>query len=69
MPNTFGDVKRCKKIICKYLDQDCTEIEMEAEGLLARVIQHEIDHLDGILFTDKAKNISVIEEGDEKNSE
>lgn len=57
VPNIFGEVKRCKKITVKYLDGDGKQHKISAEGLFARVIQHEIDHLDGILFIDKAKNL------------
>lgn len=57
VPNKFGSVKRHKKITCSYIDKDGSKQKVEARGLMARVIQHEIDHLDGILFTDKAINI------------
>lgn len=57
VPNMFGDVKRSKKIRVKFLLADGHPKHIEAEGLFARVIQHEIDHLDGILFIDKAKKI------------
>ncbi len=57
VPNTFGRVKRHKKIRCQFLTVDGKNKRLEARGLLARVIQHEIDHLDGILFIDKAKDI------------
>lgn len=60
VPDTFGDVKRHKKITCCYFDLDKKENKIKAEGLLARVIQHEIDHLDGILFIDKAKDIKHV---------
>lgn len=60
VPGIFGDVKRCKKITIKYLDELGKEKKLSAEGLLARIIQHEIDHLDGILFIDKAKNLKII---------
>jgi peptide deformylase len=56
-PGLFGEVRRHKKIICEFLDREGKENIVEAEGLLARVIQHETDHLDGILFVDKAKNL------------
>ncbi|MEA3464165.1 MAG: peptide deformylase [Patescibacteria group bacterium] len=55
IPNVFGQVKRHKKINCEYLDKNGKEIKIIAQGLMARVIQHEIDHLDGILFIDKTK--------------
>jgi len=60
IPDIFGEVNRHKKIICKYLDINQKESEIKADGLLARVIQHEIDHLDGILFIDKARNLKEI---------
>ena len=58
LPNIYGEVERSKKITLKAIDFDGKKIKMKAFGLLARVIQHEIDHLDGILFIDKAKNIT-----------
>ncbi|MBQ7476161.1 MAG: peptide deformylase [Selenomonadaceae bacterium] len=57
-PNLFGDVERAEKIRVKYTTRFHKEKELEAEGLLARCIQHEIDHLNGRLFIDIAKNIS-----------
>ncbi len=60
VPGIFGEVKRNQTIKCKYLDADGQIIHLDAQGLLARVIQHEIDHLDGILFIDKAKNIKKV---------
>lgn len=57
IPNVFGTVKRSKKIRCKFLTAQGTAKRIEASGLLARVIQHEVDHLNGILFIDKAKDI------------
>ncbi|OGB74975.1 hypothetical protein A2810_02760 [candidate division Kazan bacterium RIFCSPHIGHO2_01_FULL_49_10] len=52
-PNLYGDVRRSKKIKVKALDIEGKHIEFEAKGLEARVIQHEVDHLDGILFVDR----------------
>jgi peptide deformylase len=57
LPNIFGDVSRHKKISCNYTDLKGKKQKLIAENMLARIIQHEIDHLDGILFTDIAKNI------------
>ncbi len=57
VPDVFGQVKRHKKISCEYFDLSAKKIKFKAEGLLARVIQHEVDHLDGILFIDKARDI------------
>ncbi|MBU4347607.1 peptide deformylase [Patescibacteria group bacterium] len=63
VPDVFGQVKRHKKIECEYLDKTGKKIKIKAEGLMARVIQHEIDHLDGILFIDKAVPSSKIRGG------
>ena len=52
VPGINEDVTRPEKIKIKYLDRDFNEHIEEIDGLLARVIQHEYDHLDGILFTD-----------------
>lgn len=49
----YKPVARHKKINCIYFDINGKKQKMETEGLLARVIQHEIDHLDGILFIDR----------------
>lgn len=68
VPNTFGQVRRHKKINCIYLDTNGKQRKMRAEDLLARVIQHEIDHLDGILFTDKAKNIKKADQETKKST-
>mgnify|MGYP001573998159 FL=1 len=57
VPNVFGEVRRHKKITCNYTDKKGKKAKISAAGLLARVIQHEVDHLDGILFIDKARNI------------
>jgi peptide deformylase len=52
IPDLYGDVERPERIVLDAIDRDGTPYRREASGLLARVIQHEIDHLDGILFID-----------------
>ena len=52
-PNLYGDVRRSKKIKVTALDANGRSIEFTATGLEARVIQHEVDHLNGILFVDR----------------
>ena len=52
VPGYYEEVKRAQHIRVRHLDRDGEEQEMEAEGLLAVCIQHEIDHLDGKLFVD-----------------
>lgn len=60
IPTLVGDVKRALVIRVKGLNRAGEETEIVAEGYLARAFQHEIDHLEGILFTDKAENIRRI---------
>ena len=57
VPEHYADVVRPARIRVKFLDQGGKQREMEAEGLLATVIQHEMDHLDGILFIDHLSNL------------
>ena len=52
VPGYYDSVERAEQIRVRFLDRDGNEVEMEARGLLAVCIQHEIDHLDGKLFVD-----------------
>jgi peptide deformylase len=52
IPETYSDVERPAKVKVKYLDLEGAAHEVEANGLLATCLQHEIDHLNGILFID-----------------
>ena len=52
LPKHFGEVARFDQVRVRYLDREGGTREIEADGLLARCLQHEIDHLDGILFVD-----------------
>jgi len=52
IPDVYGDVTRPSTVVLEALDRDGQPFRMEASGLVARAIQHEIDHLDGILFLD-----------------
>ena len=56
LPGLVGKVKRPNHVICKAYDIDMNEITVEGEGLLARAICHELDHLDGILYKDKTED-------------
>jgi peptide deformylase len=57
VPGVFETVTRAEHIRACALDRDGNEIEVEADGLLAICIQHEIDHLDGKLFVDYLSNL------------
>jgi len=52
IPGVQGEVLRANRVVVKGLNRFGEDIEVTAEGLLARVLLHEIDHLNGILFTD-----------------
>lgn len=56
LPGLVGTVIRPNHVICKAYDRDMNEITVEGEGLLARAICHELDHLDGILYKDKTED-------------
>lgn len=57
VPERVGKVKRFEKVKVEYQTADGEETAIEAEGFLARIIQHEMDHLDGILYTDLAEEM------------
>jgi|SRR5579872_352409 len=57
VPGMVGDVKRYAQITVSGLDRHGRRQRVTATGLLARCFQHEIDHLDGVLYIDKATNI------------
>jgi peptide deformylase len=52
LPEHYADITRPKEVRVRYLDRDGKRQEIAADGLLATCIQHEIDHLDGVLFVD-----------------
>ncbi|HEY5207913.1 MAG TPA: peptide deformylase [Stellaceae bacterium] len=60
LPEHYADVERPKHIRLRYVDYDNEIRELDAEGLLATCIQHEMDHLDGILFVD---HLSALKRG------
>jgi peptide deformylase len=69
IPGWAGEVTRHYKAVVKGLDLSGKRIRIEAEGWLARVFQHEMDHLDGVLFTDRISDpekIWPIKEGEEE---
>ncbi len=57
----FGLVKRPASVICKAVDKNGESFTIKATGLLARVIQHELDHLNGIVFIDKVSTRSLVD--------
>lgn len=57
LPEQYADVIRPRAVRVRYLDRDNRTREIEGEGLLATVLQHEIDHLEGVLFVDRVSMI------------
>ncbi len=58
VPDYEGEVERAEYVECEFTDKTGQRMILSASGLLAICIQHELDHLDGLLFIDKAKTIS-----------
>jgi peptide deformylase len=73
VPGYIGEVARAEKVTIKALNRNGKEVRIKGEGLLARAIQHEIDHLDGVLFTDRLTSLDtlrpVAEAADEEATE
>jgi peptide deformylase len=53
----YGQVKRAKKVLVKAYDETGKPFTFGGSGLMAQIFQHEIDHLDGVLFIDKARGL------------
>lgn len=60
LPEHYAEVVRPSRVAVRYLDEDNKRREIEADGVLAVVLQHEMDHLDGILFVD---HVSALKRG------
>ncbi|WP_312517461.1 peptide deformylase [Anaerospora sp.] len=57
VPGVYGEVERFAKVTVEGLDRSGRKIRVSGSGLLARALQHEIDHLEGVLFIEKATTI------------
>ena len=62
VPGIFGEVERASKVKVEFLDRRGKRKHITAKGLLARCIQHELDHLEGVLFIDVATSMRKEEE-------
>jgi peptide deformylase len=60
LPGLYAQVKRPERVVINAYDLDGQEIHEEVDGLLARVVQHETDHLDGVLFIDRLSSTAEI---------
>ncbi len=61
LPNLYGDVRRPERVILNAFNLSGDEVTMELDGLMARAVQHEIDHLDGILFIDRLSSTGLLD--------
>lgn len=68
-PGYVGEVERPLSVCVKAIDRDGHDTWVEGEGFLARALCHEIDHLDGIMFVDKAQTITEITQDDEDSGQ
>ena len=59
-PNWQAPITRATHVLVKGRDRNGKEVRIKAEGWLARIFQHEVDHLDGVLFLDKVQDRSTI---------
>ncbi|RKU37895.1 peptide deformylase [Candidatus Poribacteria bacterium] len=57
IPNVTADVKRPEKVVIEGINVESEQVRIEADGLLARALQHEIDHLNGVLFIDRLSGL------------
>lgn len=57
VPDYEGEVERAEYVECEFTDRNGKRMLLQTDGLLAIAVQHELDHLDGVLFIDKAKSI------------
>jgi peptide deformylase len=65
LPGYAGNVKRHEAVTVRALNRKGKPIKIKARGWLARIFQHEIDHLDGVLFIDRASRVWKVEDEDE----
>ena len=64
VPGVYGNVERATEVSLRGLDRNGRPLRIKAWGLLAHVFQHEVDHLNGKLFTDKAKDLRKVPESE-----
>ena len=68
-PGWIGEVKRLETVVVKGLNRHGREIRVKSSGLTARAFQHELDHLDGVLFTDRLTSLDTLQRVEEQEDE
>ncbi len=66
VPDFVGDVERADSVTLKGKNRHGQPMKVKASGWLARIFQHEVDHLNGVLFTDRAEKVYTLEEAEEQ---
>ena len=66
VPDFVGDVERAESVTLKGKNRHGQPMKVKASGWLARIFQHEVDHLNGVLFTDRAEKVYTLEEMEEQ---
>ncbi len=66
VPGYVGEITRFRHVAVTGIDRNGEKIRLEGEGLFAQCLQHEIDHLNGVLYVDKAKNVRPAETEEEQ---
>lgn len=69
VPGYVGEVKRYMRVVARGLNRHGKSVKVKGDELLARAIQHEIDHLDGILFTDRLTSLDTLRKVEAENEE
>ena len=62
VPGYFGQVKRAVSVTVKGRDQNGKEVRLKADGLLAQALEHEIDHINGVLYVDHAESLEKVDQ-------
>ncbi|MFN2449666.1 MAG: peptide deformylase [Candidatus Baltobacteraceae bacterium] len=68
VPGYVGDIVRFDRVAVSGLDRSGNRIRLEGRGLFAQALQHEIDHLNGVLYIDKAKNLRLPQNKEEEEA-
>ncbi len=66
VPGYVGEITRFARVAVSGIDRNGEKIRLEGEGLFAQCLQHEIDHLNGVLYIDKAKNVRLPQTDEER---
>ena len=67
VPGIYGEVPRASRVLVEALNPGGKKLRLEAEGFLARILQHEMDHLEGVLFLDRA--VRLVDPDEKKKEE